>query len=246
MLFGNLTYEELKHAAKQDWIILVPTGCIEQQGPHLPVDFDTWFVAQVCIASSDLAKEEYGVSSLVLPALPFGPTQEHRGFGSGYIDLPQSLHEEVMTEVLRSLHDQGFRRIIIWRGCGQHDLSEVVASLNDDILEGAMIWQPDLPYADVWERIDAPKVPSGHADAFATSIAMYLRPDSVRTSLIRNPKNIEPDWDNPYLDFSKYSDTGVIGDPTAASKELGAKLWTEVTKEVASMINHFDMHGARG
>ena len=60
MLFGNLTYEELKLAAKQDWLILVPTGCIEQQGPHLPVDFDTWFVAQVCISSSDLAKEEYG------------------------------------------------------------------------------------------------------------------------------------------------------------------------------------------
>jgi creatinine amidohydrolase len=73
---------------------------------------------------------------------------------------------------------------------------------------------------------------------------MYLRPDSVRTSLIRNPKNVEPDWDNPILDFSKYLDTGVIGDPTVASEELGAKLWTEVTKEVASMINHFDKHGA--
>ena len=35
------------------------------------------------------------------------------------------------------------------------------------------------------------------------------------------------------MDFSRYSATGVIGDPTQASAELGAKLWEAVVEEVA-------------
>jgi len=44
MRYGDLTYEEIREGARQGWLAIVPTGCTEQQGPHLTVDFDTWFV----------------------------------------------------------------------------------------------------------------------------------------------------------------------------------------------------------
>jgi creatinine amidohydrolase len=236
MEFGRLTYEEVKEAVDQDWIVLIPTGCTEQQGPHLPVDFDTWCAYQVCLVASDCAWREYSISSLVLPALPFGPTPEHRNFGSGFIDLPQALHEDVVRAVIRSLLDQGFRRIIIWRGCGQHDLAHAIASIESSISTPVHIWQPEPPYSEIWKRVNGPDVAGGHADSFATSIALFLRPDVVRKDRIEDPMNLDPDWDDPNLDFAKYSKTGVIGDPTAASEELGAKLWAELTREVAEMI----------
>jgi creatinine amidohydrolase len=41
------------------------------------------------------------------------------------------------------------------------------------------------------------------------------------------------DREHPDLNFARYSSTGVIGDPTHASAELGAKLWPEVVEAVA-------------
>jgi hypothetical protein len=49
---------------------------------HLPVGFDTWFAEDLLLEAGQLA-EEAGVLSVVLPALPFGPTPEHSGFGAG-------------------------------------------------------------------------------------------------------------------------------------------------------------------
>ena len=40
-------------------------------------------------------------------------------------------------------------------------------------------------------------------------------------------------WDDPHLDFTQYSDTGVIGDATRASAELGRRLWDEVISTTA-------------
>lgn len=233
MRFGDLTSEEIRERAATACLAVVPTGCTEQQGPHLPVDFDTWFAETVCLAAAERAAKEYDVHALVLPAMPFGPTPEHRNFGSGYIDLPQSVHEEVVCAVLESLADQGFERIVVWRGCGQHELSAVVDAFNTRHVGRARAFQPEHPYHAIWCEIGDPEVPGGHADSFATSVALHLRPDAVRVERIVDPKHPPVNWEDPNLDFAAYSSTGVIGDPTHASAGLGAELWQAVVEKVA-------------
>jgi len=233
MRYGDLTYEEIREGAQQGWLAIVPTGCTEQQGPHLPVDFDTWFAEQVCLEASGKAEKEFGIHSLVLPTMPFGPTPEHRNYGSGYIDIPKDLHEALLLSVLKSLAEQDFRRIVVWRGCGQHDFRETIVQFNKEYQVKAEAYLPDLPYHDIWMRIGDPVNPGGHADSFTTSIMLYLRPELVRSEKIINPPHSEVDWQDPDLDFSRYSTTGVIGDPTGASAELGKKLWEAIVKEVA-------------
>ena len=76
-----------------------------------------------------------------------------------------------------------------------------------------------------------PSVPGGHADSFTTSISLYLRPESVRQDQIWNPHSTAVDWNDPHLDFARSSSTGVIGDPTHASAELGRKLWEAAVEE---------------
>ena len=131
MKYGDLTYEEIRDATSQDCLAIVPTGCTEQQGPHLPVDFDTWFADHVCTAASEKAEQDHAVQSLVLPTVPFGPTPEHRNYGAGYIDIPVDLHDSLVMATLASLAEQGFRRIVVWRGCGGHDLRETVKRFNE-------------------------------------------------------------------------------------------------------------------
>ncbi len=233
MRFGDLTYLEIRERARDGWLAVVPTGCTEQRGPHLPVDFDTRFVEPVVLAAAEKAAQDYGVYSLVLPAMPFGPTPEHRNYGSGYIHVPVELHDALVISVLVSLAEQGFRRIAVWRGCGGHDLRDVVDRFNQSQRGKARAFLPALPYHDLWCRIGDPSVPGGHADSFATSIALYLRPEAVRVDQITDPQHGPVDWDDPDLDFAQYSSTGVIGDPTHASAELGARLWAAVVETVA-------------
>jgi creatinine amidohydrolase len=243
--FGELTYEEVRQRAEAGWIAIVPTGCTEQQGPHLPVDFDTWLAETVCLAAARHAVERHDVRVLVLPALPFGPTPEHRSYGSGYIHLPQELHEAVISSVLSSLSEQGFRRIVVWRGCGQHDLTHTIERFNTANSGRSQCFQPSLPYHAVWQRIGDPAIPGGHADSCATSIALHLRPGSVRVAHISNPESAPVDWDDPDLDLARYSSTGVIGDPTHASAELGRRLWHAVVEETALIFKQYST-GARG
>jgi creatinine amidohydrolase len=232
MRFGDLTYQEIRDRAGSDWLVVLPTGCTEQQGPHLSVDFDTWFVETICLAAAEMCAVQ-GVHVLVLPTLPFGPTPEHRSFGSGYIDLPQELHEAVMMAALNSLAAQGFTCMVIWRGCGQHNLHRIVEEFNQTHLPHARAFQPDLPYAEIMEQF-APGIAGGHADSFCTSIAMHLLPESVRLDRIPRVDTRLVDWGDPNLDFSRFSSSGVIGDPTQATVKLGAVLWRASVAAVAS------------
>ena len=206
--FVDLTYEEVRERAMAGALAVVPTGCTEQQGPHLPVGFDTWFVEAVAVAAAEEISMSRGIPVLVLAALPFGPTPEHRSYGAGYIDLPRELHDAVVRSVLASLAEQGFRRIVVWRGCGGHNLRSVVEDFNATHAGPSRAYLPELPYHAIWCRIGDPKNPGGHADAFATSVALYLRPTMVRRDRIARTDQRPVDWDDPDLGFARYSPRG--------------------------------------
>lgn len=240
MEFGKLTYTEIREAAESSWIVLVPTGCTEQQGIHLPVDFDTWFVRHLCNSASSLAAERFNVNSLVLPTMPFGPTPEHVGFGAGYINIPQDVHERVFREVLVSIAEQGFNRIIIWQGCGQHQLAPMAERFVSDTSSGVNVFFPAMPYQRIWDDLVGPNIPGGHADGFATSISLYLRPEDVRKDQIHNTDFTMPHWGDPNLDLSKHTKTGSIGDLSVASAELGRELWESLVDACSEIIYEYD------
>ena len=122
MRYGGLTYIEIKEKTKNGAIAILPTGCTEQQGYHLPVNFDTWLVEELTEAASLRAKELFNVETLVLPAMPFGPTTEHKNYGHGYVDIPLELHQRLIWYAAKSLQEQGFENIVIWLGCGGHKI----------------------------------------------------------------------------------------------------------------------------
>ena len=82
---------------------------------------------------------------LVTPTLPFGPTPEHVGFGFGFVNLRQSTHEAVFGDMLESLAAQGFETLVVWRGCGQHDLRSVIERFNASH-QDCVAYQPVIDY----------------------------------------------------------------------------------------------------
>ena len=227
MRFTDLTYPEIAAAAERGALVVLPTGCTEQQGPHLGVGFDSWFAEEICVDAAE------HLDVLVLPALPFGPTPEHRGFGHGFIDLPVAVQEAVVEAALTSLADQGFRTIVVWRGCGEHDLSDITQRFNASRTDGVRAHLPDLPYHAIWCDVADASIPGGHADSFTTSIALHRHPELVRLDAVPDGVSDQPDWNAKQQDFTTVSRTGVVGDGRHASAELGAKLWDACVASIA-------------
>lgn len=238
MKYGDCTLPELVEHARAGAVVLVPFGCTEQQGPHLPVDFDTWFAEDLCLAAADRL-DESDIPALVLPPFPFGPTPEHRNFGAGFVDLPVALHDAVARAAMASLADQGFTRIVLWRGCGGHDLRSVVDEFNEQYGERARASLPEAPLGAFWTELGDPEIPGGHADSFTTSISLYRRPETVRTELTPAGASAPPDWDDPGLDFARYSDNGVVGDATAATTHRGELLWYRCVEWLTDYVEQF-------
>ena len=234
--YSMLSYRDISTRARRGAMALVPLGCTEQQGPHLAVGFDSWFAEELCLAAAERARDEARLDIIVLPVLPFGPTPEHRGFGAGFVDLPQQVHEAVVESILVSLSEQGLRRAVVWRGCGGHRLEATVAKFNKEMSGRCVAHLPGHPFHAIWCRVADPSVPGGHADSFATSIALFRHPEQVRLDAVPSGPSAAPDWEDSGLDFSAYSTTGVIGDATHASAELGERLWRSCVEEVATTL----------
>jgi creatinine amidohydrolase len=99
-----------------------------------------------------------------------------------------------------------------------------------------MAYLPRHPFHDIWCAIADPNVPGGHADSFATSIALFRHPVHVRPDRIPQTASAQPAWDEPDLDLTRYSATGVIGDARHASAELGARLWDASVRAVIDVV----------
>lgn len=234
MKYGDRTWVELRDLARAGAAVVVPLGCTEQQSTHLPVDFDSWFAEELSLAAA-AELDRRGLPTLVLPVLPFGPTPEHRNFGAGYVDLPVSVHEAVVEATVRSVLTQGFGTVVVWRGCGGHDLRDAVGRLRRSTPGHVTIDLPEPPFAQLWTACGGPDVAAGHADSFTTSICLYRRGGDVRTDRIP-PPSAAPDWTDPNLDFRDYTEAGTIGDVSAASAALGALLWAASVDWLANHV----------
>ena len=234
MRFGDLTFEEVSALAADGGLAVVPTGCTEQQGPHLPVDNDTWFTETVLVDAAERVAPD--VSAVVPPTLPFGPTPEHRSFGAGFIDIPVPVFNAYVAAILESLSDQGFSRIPVWRGCGGHDLCDVVGSFNSKRGDSTCVFLPPSRSTTSGARWLTPPSPVATLTASRHQSSRRSGRPTFRADRVPRETSREPAWSDPNLDLAQYSSTGVVGCAAHASPELGHRLWEASVQAVADVI----------
>src|SRR5829696_5823318 len=74
--YERLTWPEVRRAAGQDRVALVPVATLEDHGPHLPVDTDLRIVSEICERSAARAADR----TVLLPAIPHGYDPHHMDF----------------------------------------------------------------------------------------------------------------------------------------------------------------------
>jgi creatinine amidohydrolase len=241
--YGELAWPDIKQAIEEDYIAILPLGCIEQHGPHLPLDTDCGDLREAV----ELARDKYGVKALLLPALPYGPAWEHMGF-PGTMSLTYETWLRVIREVVASLLQHGFRRVLVAQGCGGHfgieaGLMELWASARREGPDVVIGVRPVGPPPEVMEfSMKAfPGVEDFHAGEFETSIALAMRPHLLHRDRIRKPEmKAQPRHPTWWCRMEEFSETGATGDPTRADAKIGKQLVELMNEEFARHLKDWD------
>lgn len=251
MLFTSATYVSL--AAAQDKIVLLPLGATEQHGPHLAVGTDTDIVTRV----AQLAEQERQNKIILAPTLPYGSSHHHLAFG-GTISIAADLYVQVVCDLVRSLIQCGFRRIVLLNGHGGN-ITPVKQALSILSKEFDPVVPAYIALATYWElggsafSGDAPmESPAlSHACEYETSMMLHLYPEKVFMDKVQRSNRpaqngyIAFEDDLPYRGVSIVKQTpfisnnGCSGEPQLAKAEKGKHL---IDKAVQSLISFLDAY----
>lgn len=232
----EMTWLEVREAAKQGRIVIIPMAAIEQHGYHLPVDMDNRACLHVC---SEAARRRPDLL-LNTPLLPYGFNEHNMEF-PGTVSIRMDIFMEYLFDVARSYTRMGFQRIMMVNGHGSNQmLANLVARR---IVNETNALAMALPYwclnADKFnQQLRESVMPGGtaHACEYETSIYLALKPESV--DMKKAVKELAPKWsrkiwvdlvggssDVHFVDnYSRYNVSGVEGDPTRASAAKGKKI----------------------
>jgi creatinine amidohydrolase len=227
---------EVKERAKSSSAVIVPVGSVEEHGTHLPLSTDSVQPEYVAV---EVAKR---TGCLVAPPLRYGVCDSTRGF-PGTISIGfESLHR-VVRDILEEFVRNGFRRILVLSGhAGQTHMAalrlaaqEVVWNNQSESAEKKCRIMVCSDYDFAYElRGKYFSEKDGHAGAIETSRVMAIRPDLVKMSGRKSFPKL-PRFEI-VADAQKYFPSGVIGDPTAASRRKGRMINSYVVDNVARLV----------
>ena len=112
MLWEYLREEEFNEAIeKSKGVCVLPVGCMEKHGQHLPVGTDSILATEIVRRASE--REEV----CVFPTLHFG---EKTGAGEfkGTVILSEKLRQNLLGEICAEIYRNGFDKILIFNGHG--------------------------------------------------------------------------------------------------------------------------------
>ncbi len=232
--FNELNWQQIDSLDRDKSIFLLPTGAIEQHGPHLPVDTDI-FNSSALVES--VAKSFNG-NVIALPPIWWGTSPHHKGY-PGTISLRLETFHHLLTDIFSSLTAHGFYRFLVLNGHGGN--AGILTASTADLSETLGVSIPTYSY---WQSIKSVLVEigdseiggMGHACEMETSLALYLRPELVNLKAIaRDMPDVrialscidfrQPGFLGIPLDFRRDSKSGVMGDPTLATAEKGEKIF---------------------
>jgi creatinine amidohydrolase len=214
-----MTWTEVRDAiAGGKKTIIIPIGGTEQNGPHMIMGKHNYIVT---FAAGEIARV-LG-DALVAPTLQYVPEGDYNrpGFGDkpGVISLPSPSYDRLLDAAVRSLKVHGFTNILLIGDSGgnQAGMTAVANTVNaewagsgvkvfalvDYYQKGRLLIRDYLQQKYGWDNATV----GSHAGTSDTSQLLYVHAAGIRKN------KLAPSGGGP--------DSGVNGDPTKASAEIG-------------------------
>jgi creatinine amidohydrolase len=252
--YERLSWPEIDAAAEAGKMIVVPVGSTEDHGPHMPVDVDQVLPESICEAAVVDRND-----ALLFPTVTHGYLPHHMDYPGG-ITIRWDTFVNHLIDIGVSLAHHGFRKILFVNGHGSNH------HLLEQATRQVCLQYPDVHCAmiswffieEVQETLldirEAGPQGIGHAGEMETSMYLHLDPDKIDMDQAVEDINMP---DNRYfhnVDFagenrdedstavtmmpwwSTFSETGVLGDATAASAEKGELLFEAAVKGLDNVL----------
>lgn len=240
----ELTWREVREAGRAG-IALLPIGSQEQHADHLPMGTDTLLVEAVVDAALTRLGDS-GPAVVRLPSLPFGHSPHH--LFAAAVSLSAPTLSAVLADILASLAESGFRRILVVNGHGGNDeimrLAVKRFALDEDVAAAACSYWT-VTGGD--GRDENPAATPGHAGWFETSLMLAAHPGLVRRPGAWRPPDPAPLFDRPPypgLTVERHGEWARVGgttdDASLATAEVGKSLLEHRAAGLAEAIKAFD------
>jgi creatinine amidohydrolase len=259
--YEKLKWKEVDEAAQRDRVVVVPIACVEDHGPHLPLDVDIVIVEEICHRTAKLLPDKV----LIFPTLQNGYDPHHMDF-PGTITIQWKTLVEYMLDITRSLAHHGFRRFIVLNSHGSNTpLVELIARLTmiefPHVLATGFSWWQIPKVREEIPKFRESEFPGGmsHACELETSAYLAIDPEGVDMSKavkdIQYPKSRFFNHDlaaggaGPSLGmmewWSTLTETGVMGDATKATKEKGEQVLRAAAEGLRDIISELSVRQIR-
>ncbi len=246
--YHHHTWPELGEVAKRQPVVVLPIGSVEDHGPHLPLDTDNFVIWSIC----EEAARRAGGDILLMPLIPYGFETHHMDF-HGTIDVRVESLLHFVLDITKSVAHHGFERILIADGHGSNmPILELVARrtiLETKSLCGCFIW-PSLAKKEIQQVRQSGRGGMAHAGELETSV--YLHLDGERVQFDKARKDIGmPESGYIWMDlmegspvhlmdhWTRFSKSGVYGDPTLATAEKGKIVFEAVVENFLKLVREF-------
>lgn len=223
---------------EQRRIVLLPIGSCEQHGPFLPIDTDLRIATLLAKQVINLLSEE----SLLLPALPFSCSHEHRGLGTIALDI--STVSAFVHNVARSLQTWGTPSLLVL--LNWHGGNDLLGALATEITATEALPCTAIPSVSqvgkAWDESSMTTAKDIHAGAIETAIIRAYWPELVKEPIPQtahyephiNPAKVQAVLQA--IGTSAATAQGIWGAPEDADVSKGRELIEKLSRDISIQI----------
>ena len=254
---NDMTVKEMEEAMIKTKTVIIPVGCVEQHGYHLPLSTDYHNANELPLRAGDR------LNAFIAPIVPYSYSG---GELLGTVNVSPQVFALYIMDIFSEFVRMGFDNLILLIGHGgtentaEAELSLKMMLKRHPHMRDKVFALVVIPYlSPTWMEIfNTSPEHDYHAGLAETSLMMYWKPELVKDEIVMDEPDIaamlrtDPDWysksdkliDNEFvIPFSvqrKEVRVGVMGFPEKATREIGEKICNEAVDGLVNLVDHLN------
>lgn len=236
--YRDLTRLEMEQVDKQETIVLIPLGALEQHGNQAPLGTDDIIAeAMVKYIREELEQEEEDFPMLIFPVIPVGLSTEHRNF-CGSITFRPDTYYHLLYDISVSLAHHGFQKLafLVCHGGNSPIVQVLSRELRSELgISPFILSSGAFSHPDVKATVSEGNIWDFHGGEMETSMVMAVDESLVKLDTAEagvpapfvNNKTLLPygsvsiGWVSEDWRTEEGKPIGIGGDPRGATAEKG-------------------------
>lgn len=244
--YGEQNRLQIAEYIKKNAVVILPVGTTEEHGLHLPTECDAiiakYFgdrLGEACVA------EEIPV--LVMRTIYYGFSMGIVRKWPGCPNINDRTFTDYIYNIVRSLVKEGFKKVVMLDCHGNHDclLRTVMREIADEFNVFTMTLSPSALSAKTYDELKQDPAGDIHGGEYETSCLLHIAPELVDTTAYTSVDAVRCNSPlrGPVSTWGlQETKTGLFGDPTTSTAELGAALFDAATEEGVKLIKLYYEH----